>query len=96
LRLTWDMLGEMSMKLELWETSLVIELMKEKMTELKQSKFKVMAMIGVVVDDDTKMVNKEEFQEILNDSIDVVFNKTEKIFSYKNKIIMMALNMNML
>jgi hypothetical protein len=94
--MTWEKLGELSVKLELWETALVVELMKVKLINLKESKIQMLNYMGLMVDDDDNLITKVEYNEILQESVDTVFNKTEKIFKVKNKIIMLALNLNQL
>jgi len=84
------------MRLELWETSLVVELMKVKLVELKESKIQMLNYMGLMVEDDHKLITKMEYNEILTESVDTIFKKTEDIFKVKNKIIMMALNLNQL
>jgi hypothetical protein len=95
-RMTWERLGDLSVKLELWETALVVELMKVRLIALKESKIQMLNYMGLMIEDDDNLITKMEYNEILSESVDTIFKKTEKIFRVKNKIIMLALNLNQL
>jgi len=94
--MTWEMLGDLSADLELWETALVTEIMKEKIYMLKAAKINILQEVGVVVDNDVILVNKEEYNMIMEECISEVWKRTRKLFLYKNRIIMLAINMNQL
>lgn len=96
MRMTWDAVARISMNLELWETALVVEMMRDKLFELKTDKILICQDLGETVADDMKLVSKKDYNEILEFCVDSVYEKTKKMFYYKNKIIMVALNANQL
>jgi len=98
LKLDWFSFADLSRKVDLWDTSLMVEIMSVKLTELKRAKLKMMKSLGL------KVTNYRELQFLSNSEIDSlvedVINRLEVInrdlFFEKNRIMLWALNAKML
>lgn len=95
-KLTWEWVGEMVMKLKLWETSLVVENMKMKLERIKDEK--------VFLNEEEKLnlsyaelkVTKEESNMIMDQTVDEVMNCIMPHIRFENKLIMLGINLKQL
>lgn len=95
-RLNWDWVGTMAMKLELWEVSLVVEKVKMRIEEIKNSKREILNMVEVRMGGVGTEMDREEMKAIMEESVDEVLNYTMAHHKYKNKLLMMGINLNQL
>jgi chromosome condensin MukBEF complex kleisin-like MukF subunit len=95
-RLNWNWVGTMAMKLELWEVSLVVEKIKMRMEEIKELKEEIIKRTEEIEGEVVVEIDQEELKMIMDESIDHVLNYTMTHYKYKNKLLIMGINLRQL
>jgi len=98
LKLDWFSFAELSRKVDLWDTSLMVEIMSVKLTELKRAKLRMMKSLGLKVTNYRELyfLSNSEIESLVEDVIERLEDMNRDLFFEKNKIMLWALNAKML